>query len=156
MIFHTSVHWLLQVDRASANHGTDMASRALFFFLQSVGFYQLVANLAQHGDVCKSCALQQGMPVHSSQLSAYVLWNSSRKEPGNTDPPPPTGGIKIEKREAHLVEELCGFAEFSVAQKGSQQLEQVHQQLGIHVPALHTMRLSKMNITVYQPTDREH
>ena len=75
---------------------------------------------------------------------------------GTLTPPPPTGGIKKEKREAHLVEELCGFAEFSVAQEGSQQLEQVHQQLGIHVPALHTMRLSKMNITVYQPTHPEH
>ena len=45
---------------------------------------------------------------------------------------------KEEEKEAHLVEELCGFSKLSVAQEGSQQLEQVHQELGVHVPTLHT------------------
>lgn len=57
-----------------------------------------------------------------------------------------------EKKEAHLVEELCGFSKLSVAQEGSQQLEQVHQELGVHVPTLHTHTQHVSMLIVSLPT----
>ena len=63
------------------------------------------------------------------------------------------GMYKKEAKEAHLVEELCGFSKLSVAQEGSQQLKQVHQELGVHVPTLHThIQYVSMSIVFFTNT----
>ena len=36
----------------------------------------------------------------------------------------------------HLVDELCGLAELGVAEEGREELEEIDQQLCVHVPAL--------------------